>query len=198
MGEEEDDQNQHQIFNPQYPLDEIQEVDQDDGNGLMIQNINLQAQQPGNLTEEQMQQLFHHQQLQMQQLNLQQQALGRKPAAKKKKLTSAHGRKPPPVVHGSAFQRGSAAGAPGRLPATTASKRYRKGRPAGHTISHDDEHQNIGGRQPMGLEVGSYGANRSAQRRPNSHKRPQTAKPRKTFGAAGKAAKRHSNNYLGA
>jgi hypothetical protein len=44
MGEEEDDQNQHQIFNPQYPLDEIQEVDQDDGNGLMIQNINLQAQ----------------------------------------------------------------------------------------------------------------------------------------------------------
>ena len=50
----------------------------------------------------------------------------------------------------------------------------------------------------MGLEVGSYGGNRSAQRRPNSHKRPQTAKPRKAFGVAGPAAKRRSNNYLGA
>jgi gamma-glutamylcyclotransferase (GGCT)/AIG2-like uncharacterized protein YtfP len=42
--EDEDEQNpQPQMFNPQYQLAEIQEVEQDDGNGYLLQNINVLA-----------------------------------------------------------------------------------------------------------------------------------------------------------
>ena len=45
LGEDDelDDPNQQQIFNPQYQLDEIQEGD--DGQDMMIQNINVGQQQ---------------------------------------------------------------------------------------------------------------------------------------------------------
>lgn len=173
------------MFNPQYELDEIQEVEQDDGNGYLFQNINVQAQQPANLTEEQL--LFiQQQQLPLDQLNLQQPGLMRKSTGKRKKLAGAYARKPPAPVHVGAFQRGSAAGLLGRAGTSAAAKKPRRARLGGNTISHDEEQQSHGGRQLVGLD-GNYGASRSAQRRPNSHKRPQTAKPRKTIGLGGKA-----------
>lgn len=141
--EDEDEQNPHQMFNPQYQLDEIQEVEQDDGNGYMFQAINVQ--QPANLTEEQLHYL-QQQQLPMEQMSLQQPGLARKPTGKRKKLTSAYARKPPALAHGGAFQRGSAAGLVGRAATSAAAKKSSKRMKAGNTISHDDEQQAHGGR----------------------------------------------------
>ena len=121
-------------------------------------------------------------------MQLQQHGLPRKSAGKRKKVASAYARKPPVMGHGAAFQRGSAAGLVGRAPVSAAAKKAKRAKPGGNTISHDDEHQSLGGRQMAGLDMGNFGANRS--RRPNSHKRPQTAKTRKPIGLGGKAKQR--------
>lgn len=134
----------------------------------------------------------------LEQMSIQQPGLQRKSTGKRKKLASAYARKPPALAHGGVYQRGSAAGLVGRAPTSAVSKKSKKMKMGGNTISHDDDQQAHGGRQLVGLDVGYGGASRSAQRRPNSHKRPQTAKPRKTTGLGGRARLRQGNQYLAA
>lgn len=118
----------------------------------------------------------------------QQASFPKKKKTKKGSMTMA--RKPPPT----GIQRTGTTRAIGmsksRPLTTAANKKFKRQRQAVNTISHDDENRN-----PNQLQ--SFGLNR--QRKTNSQKRPQTAKPRqqpKSFLGGKNQALRKYNNYL--
>jgi hypothetical protein len=75
----------------------------------------------------------------LEQMSLQQPGMQRKSTGKRKKLASAYARKPPALVQGGVYQRGSAAGLVGRAPTSAVSKKSKRMKMGGNTISHDDD-----------------------------------------------------------